>query len=411
MYKDHNLIRVLAACETMGNATNICSDKTGTLTENRMTVVELWSGDNVYTVRRLCLLSPPTPLDRSTDSVPTGYPRQTHNKQDMKGAGAALNSKLRDALSVNVAVNSAANVLFTGEDGKPLPRPKIVGSATEGALLLMIHGWGLKFTELKERHFDKATDVILPFNSAKKRATAIIRRGGDGGGVRVLVKGATEWVLADCTHYTTANGSPAPLTPAMRQRLETQVLTMADKALRTLCIAHRDFASAAALPPGWEEDPPDRASLVCDGIVGIIDPLRDDVKEAVRTAQRAGVMVRMITGDNIHTAKAIARVRFACLSPLSCRAVLRSSCTHTLIHTLTHPHTNAYTCNPTDRTAASSHRAGWPSRGPSSAPSRPRSSTPCSRASRCVARAFCMHIKTTPATTSDRPSPSFHIHP
>lgn len=316
MYKDHNLIRVLAACETMGNATNICSDKTGTLTENRMTVVELWSGDNVYTVRRLCLPIPPRPPS-IVQLTPhhTNSPRQTTNMQDMKGAGAALKSNLRDALSVNVAVNSAANVLFTGEDGKPLPRPKIVGSATEGALLLMIHGWGLKFTELKERHFDKATDVILPFNSAKKRATAIIRRGGDGGGVRVLVKGATEWVLADCTHYTTADGSPAPLTPAMRQRLEAQVLTMADKALRTLCIAHRDFASAAALPPGWEEDPPDRASLVCDGIVGIIDPLRDDVKEAVRTAQRAGVMVRMITGDNIHTAKAIARVRFACLSP------------------------------------------------------------------------------------------------
>lgn len=229
----------------------------------------------------------------------------------MKGAGAAMNAKLREALSVNVAVNSAANVLFSGEDGKPLPRPKIVGSATEGALLLMIHGWGLKFTELKEQHFDKATDKILPFNSGKKRATAIIRRGEGGGGVRVLVKGATEWVLADCTHYTTADGSPAPLTPTVRQRIEAQVLTMADKALRTLCIAHRDFTSAAELPPGWEEDPPDRAALVCDGIVGIIDPLRDDVKEAVRTAQRAGVMVRMITGDNIHTAKAIARVRFA----------------------------------------------------------------------------------------------------
>jgi P-type Ca2+ transporter type 2C len=225
----------------------------------------------------------------------------------VKAAGAQLDAKLKEALSVNVAVNSAANVLFTGEDGKPLARPKIVGSATEGALLLLIHGWGLHFTELKERHYDKASDKIFPFNSGKKRATAVIRRAD--GSMRVLVKGATEWVLSDCTHYTQADGSSAPLTPAVRQRLEAQVLAMADKALRTLCIAHRDFPSASAMPAGWEEDPPDRAELVCDGIVGIIDPLREDVKEAVRTAQRAGVMVRMITGDNIHTAKAIARVR------------------------------------------------------------------------------------------------------
>ena len=67
------------------------------------------------------------------------------------------------------------------------------------------------------------------------------------------------------------------------------------------------FPSVAALPVGWEENPPDHVDLVCDGIVGIIDPLRGDVKEAVRIAQEAGVMVRMITGDNIHTAKAIAR--------------------------------------------------------------------------------------------------------
>ncbi len=315
MYKDQNLIRVLAACETMGNATNICSDKTGTLTENRMTVVELWSGDNVYTVRAClpaCLLaacramppivSPPT----CTHTPPHPAP-----PQEMKDAGAQLGEKLREALSVNVAVNSAANVLFTGEDGKPLPRPKIVGSATEGALLLMIHGWGLHFTELKEQHFDKTADKIFPFNSGKKRATAVIRQ--RDGSVRVLVKGATEWVLGDCTHYLQADGTAAPLTPAVRQKLEAQMLGMADRALRTLCIAHRDFPSAGALPAGWEEDPPDHEGLVCDGIVGIIDPLRGDVKEAVRTAQRAGVMVRMITGDNIHTAKAIARVR-GCLS-------------------------------------------------------------------------------------------------
>ena len=273
MYKDQNLIRVLAACETMGNATNICSDKTGTLTENRMTVVELWAGGDVYT--------------------------------DIKAAGTQLQEILKNALSVNVAVNSSANVLFQGEDGKTLARPKIVGSATEGALLLMTHAWGLHFTHLKDQHFHKATDKIFPFNSGKKRATAVVRRADRG--TRVLVKGATEWVLNDCTTYMQADGTTAPLTSAMRTKIDAHVLSMANRALRTLCIAHRDYAPGETLPAGWEELPPDNAELTCDGIVGIIDPLRSDVKEAVKTAQAAGVMVRMITGDNIHTAKAIAR--------------------------------------------------------------------------------------------------------
>lgn len=273
MYKDQNLIRVLAACETMGNATNICSDKTGTLTENRMTVVELWAGGNVYT--------------------------------DMKTAGGELQENLKNVLSVNVAVNSSANVLFQGEDGKTLPRPKIVGSATEGALLLMMTAWGLHFNRVKDIHFHSATDKIFPFNSGKKRATAVIRRAD--GGTRVLVKGATELVLNDCTTYMQANGTTAPLTSTTRAKIDAHVVSMANRALRTLCIAHRDYAPGIALPAGWEEEPPDNAELTCDGVVGIIDPLRSDVKEAVKTAQAAGVMVRMITGDNIYTAKAIAR--------------------------------------------------------------------------------------------------------
>lgn len=88
-------------------------------------------------------------------------------------------------------------------------------------------------------------------------------------------------------------------------------------ALRTLCIAHRDYPSISKLPERWEDNPPDNKELVCDCIVGIIDPLRDDVKDAVKTAQKAGVMVRMITGDNINTAKAIARVSKMCKPPIA----------------------------------------------------------------------------------------------
>jgi magnesium-transporting ATPase (P-type) len=139
-------------------------------------------------------------------------------------------------------------------------------------------------------------------------------------------EGATEWVLADCSHFLDSNGQPRPLTDQKRSELDTHILNMANMALRTLLLAHRDFPSPNDLPSDWESNPPDNANLCCDCIVGtlivhirvtqtyrllyptgIIDPLRSDVKEAVRIAQNAGVVVRMVTGDNIATACAIAR--------------------------------------------------------------------------------------------------------
>jgi Ca2+-transporting ATPase len=107
--------------------------------------------------------------------------------------------------------------------------------------------------------------------------------------------------------YSGKDGSPLPMTASKRDEIEGYISGMANNALRTLLIAHVDFPSASALPSNWREDPPDSANLVCDCVVGIIDPLRPDVKEAVATAQRAGVTVRMVTGDNLNTARAIAR--------------------------------------------------------------------------------------------------------
>jgi Ca2+-transporting ATPase len=97
------------------------------------------------------------------------------------------------------------------------------------------------------------------------------------------------------------------MTEEMHQKLERKIEEMANRALRTLMLCHVDFESAKDLPNDWRENPPDNKGLCCDCIVGIIDPLRSDVKEAVKVAQRAGVIVRMVTGDNIHTASAIAR--------------------------------------------------------------------------------------------------------
>jgi len=275
MYKDQCFIRVLAACETMGNATNICSDKTGTLTENRMTVVEGWYGDHRI------------------------------NQDDFAKAKDIIHPDAITFITEQACINRSAYLVYKNAAGVTLPQPAVIGNKTEGALIMMSVRWGKDYDNMKADNFDEKKDKIYSFNSEKKRSTCIINR--KDGSVRIYCKGASEWIIKDCSHFTGKDGKPQPMTEEKRASLVAAIDDMANNALRTLVLAHKDYASPAALPKGWEENPPDNFDLVCDCIVGIIDPLRGDVKEAVRQAQRAGIIVRMVTGDNIATAKAIAR--------------------------------------------------------------------------------------------------------
>ena len=274
MYQDQCFIRILSACETMGNATTVCSDKTGTLTENRMTVVEGFFADCVY------------------------------SQNQFEGSKLAMSTTAMAVICENVCVNRVAYLVYKDSAGRTLDKPNVIGSKTEGALMIMAKQWGYDYEQVKAERFNEATDKMFAFNSGKKRSTAVVHK--PDGSARLLCKGAPEWVLRDCTHYTTKDGSAAPLTPRKRAEIEQHILDMADNALRTLCLAHRDF-QAGTLPSNWQDSPPDSSDLICDCIVGIIDPLRSDVVEAVRVAQLAGVTVRMVTGDNLNTAKAIAR--------------------------------------------------------------------------------------------------------
>ena len=277
MYKDKCFIRQLAACETMGNATTICSDKTGTLTENKMTVVEGWFGGTVLTEENF--------IGESNE--------------------VTLKADLTQYLVEQIAINRTAYLIFNNPDGSKLDVPVIVGNKTEGALINMIRRWGFDHEAIKKNLFDETKDRIFPFNSDKKRSTAIVKL--KNGTIRLYCKGASEWVLKDCTAYTDQNGGSFPMDSGMMKTLKDRIDNMARRALRTLLLAHRDFPSMDSLPSNWMENPPDDKELCADCIVGIIDPLRSDVKEAVLTAQRAGVIVRMVTGDNILTASAIAR--------------------------------------------------------------------------------------------------------
>ena len=272
MYKDQCLIRVLAACETMGNATNICSDKTGTLTENRMTVVAGWFCGKYF------------------------------SEEEFGRIADELSADSKVCISDNTSMNRTA-LLVEGAGGT-----KAQGNKTEGALMIMARGWGFDYEKICATKFQEGRDKLFAFNSAKKRSTVVVSM--PNGTVRVFVKGASEWVIKDCTHIKEADGKEVVMTDAKRKELDELIGTMADRALRTLVLGHVDFESQDALrtaSANWEENPPDAANLVCDCIVGIIDPLRGDVKDAVATAQAAGVVVRMVTGDNIRTASAIAK--------------------------------------------------------------------------------------------------------
>lgn len=271
MTRANSLVRQLVACETIGSTTVICSDKTGTLTQNKMRVARLsWDGQA---------------LERN------------------QAAGSRLRASFPEARAItpldwivlNAAVNATANL--EEKNGALVP----VGSSTEGALLLWLHEGGVEYPTLRLQ-FPPVYQVH--FSSERKRMTTVIRHGGR---LVALVKGAPEWLLEQATDYLASDGSVRPLTPELRTATAALLAAAATQAMRTLAFgqvvlpadARADGDDLHALRDVLEE------GLVYSGFVAIRDPLREDVREAVAECRRAGIEVKMITGDNIETARAI----------------------------------------------------------------------------------------------------------
>ncbi|RSL97553.1 hypothetical protein CEP52_010833 [Fusarium oligoseptatum] len=281
MLKENNLVRVLRACETMGNATAICSDKTGTLTTNRMTVVAGTFGDASF-----------------SNSEKHDTPITTWAKK--------LTSEAKDLIIQSVAINSTA---FEGqENGQTI----FLGSKTETALLeLAKEHLGLE--SLAQVRANEDVVQMMPFDSSKKCMGAVIKL--RSGVYRLLVKGASEILLSYCTTKADIETlEEEPLTDEDRQSLNGTIDEYARRSLRTIGLVYKDFPSWPPSSPSaevTENNHVDFASvlneLVFLGVVGIQDPVRPGVPEAVRKAQGAGVTVRMVTGDNATTAKAIAK--------------------------------------------------------------------------------------------------------
>ncbi|XP_064374894.1 plasma membrane calcium-transporting ATPase 2 isoform X7 [Dromaius novaehollandiae] len=269
MMKDNNLVRHLDACETMGNATAICSDKTGTLTTNRMTVVQAYVGDVHYK-------EIPDP-----DSVP---------------------AKTLELLVNAIAINSAYTTkILPPEKEGGLPRQ--VGNKTECGLLGFVLDLKQDYEPVRNLIPEEKLYKVYTFNSVRKSMSTVIKM--PDGSFRMYSKGASEIVLKKCSRILNAAGEPRIFRPRDRDEMVKKVIEpMACDGLRTICVAFRDFSSNPE--PDWDNENDILSDLTCICVVGIEDPVRPEVPEAIRKCQRAGITVRMVTGDNINTARAIA---------------------------------------------------------------------------------------------------------
>jgi Ca2+-transporting ATPase len=268
MVRRNALVRRLPVVETLGCTTVICSDKTGTLTQDQMTVRRLWVADKLIEVSGV------------------GYePRGTFSSE-----GRPYDPRKDKDVEMLLLAGSLCNDtrLTRGEGGW-----EIKGDPTEGALVVLAQKAGLGQGTLTQQ-FPRIGEV--PFSSERKRMTTIHRFPSSQ---IALMKGAPEVVLEASGSFA-RGGKEESLTPQVRERMLDVAHEMAGDALRVLGLAYRNLPDEE----GWDESVEE--GMVFVGLVGMIDPPREEVKGAIKTCERAGIKTVMITGDHQVTAEAIA---------------------------------------------------------------------------------------------------------
>ncbi|KAL4780842.1 hypothetical protein BJX76DRAFT_364079 [Aspergillus varians] len=296
MIQDNNLVRLLRACETMGNATTICSDKTGTLTENKMSAVAATLG----TTSRY------------------GNQPSSNDAANAPGAGTISASEFVSTLSPSIKTHLLQSIVLnstafeTDRDGTTT----YIGSKTETALLSFARDQ-LGLGPVGEERANSKIVQMFPFDSGRKCMGVVVRM--ENGKYRMFVKGAAEIVIRQSTQIVkdpTKGLEEEPLSEEKKTALDTIITDYASHSLRCIALVHRDFEKWPPLTHGssTQENDSDIADfepifkeMTILGIFGIQDPVREGVPAAVRQCQQAGVVVRMVTGDNVLTAKAIAK--------------------------------------------------------------------------------------------------------
>lgn len=247
MLQTNNLVRKMHACETMGAATVICTDKTGTLTQNQMRVAELWT--------------PPTPTTTSSFK----------SSSDTSTSPISAHSICSDIIATNIAVNSTAS----------LEGSLVLGNPTEGALLLWLRDQGINYTTIR------ATAHVIeevPFTTERKYMATRIEDLTSSSNT-LYIKGAPEIVIAMCNEGDNISRKTSS------EDITALLLTWQQRGLRTLALAHSEGT----------------ATPVLDALVAIADPVRPDVPAAVQECLTAGIDVKIVTGDTPATATEIAR--------------------------------------------------------------------------------------------------------
>ncbi|KGQ00979.1 calcium-translocating P-type ATPase, PMCA-type [Paracoccidioides lutzii Pb01] len=287
MVKENNLVRILRACETMGNATVICSDKTGTLTQNKMTVVAGTLG-----------------IEDSFNQASEDGEGVSNMTAKFKG----LSPTVRDLLVKGIALNSTA---FEGEEKG---QRTFIGSKTEVAMLNLARNY-LALNNLAQERSNAYIVQLIPFDSARKCMGVVVRQ--PSGDYRLHVKGAAEILLSKASKVISITNDNRfaleTLSESSRNMVLDTITAYSKRSLRNIGMVYKDFES---WPPAGAKTMEDDNTLAdfdnvfhdmnWVGVVGIQDPLRPEVPAAIQKCNNAGVSVKMVTGDNITTAVAIA---------------------------------------------------------------------------------------------------------
>lgn len=264
MLLDNNLVRKMEACETMGGANTICSDKTGTLTMNKMTLTSIWNNKR----------------------IDFKHYESTLNIKDY------MTPKMGELLSLSCCINSTA-----------LLRPEVKGSSTEVAILKLLEQLGFNYEQIREKY---PTLLKYPFSSKRKRMSSLIDFGGKK---MLLVKGASEMVLECCDMwYNQDTEAVETISEDLRNKLNKVIVSMAEESLRTLCVAYK-YIGVECLETKDSKGvfEVEKNHLILLAVLGVKDVPRPEVPDAIAKCRKAGIKVRMVTGDNMITARAIAK--------------------------------------------------------------------------------------------------------
>ncbi|KAF7637879.1 Calcium-transporting ATPase [Meloidogyne graminicola] len=283
MMKDNNLVRHLDACETMGNATSICSDKTGTLTTNRMAVVQSYINECFY--------------------------------KEISPNWLELDKKTREILIEGISVNSGYNTQVLLPKSPGMQKTQL-GNKTECALLGLVLDLGQSYEQIRHYFPEESLIKVFTFNSVRKSMMTVIRKREEIKGFRIHAKGASEILLNNCEYIIGSNGNILPFGKENQREMISKIIEpMASDGLRTIAIAYKDFdidrgnnesSSKEISSINWDDEEYLKEGLTLIAILGIQDPVRPEVPEAIAKCQRAGITVRMVTGDNVNTARSIA---------------------------------------------------------------------------------------------------------